>query len=47
VAAAELQDSFSKITDYFMVFCREELRRSHQGASPPLGAARRGARPSW
>jgi hypothetical protein len=51
VAAAELQNSFSNITDRFRVFYREALigggaaSEGHQGASPPLGVARRGRTP--
>jgi hypothetical protein len=37
VAAAELQDSFSKITNYFRVFCREALYRRRGGIRGPPG----------
>jgi hypothetical protein len=48
VAVVELQNSFSKITDPFMVFCPEAFYKRKGGARggcswPHLGAARPGA----
>jgi hypothetical protein len=46
VAAAELQDSFSKITDRFRVFYREAVYRQRGGVrGPPGGPHHPWARP--